>query len=67
MDNESIDWERVRQVRYAIEFLESQLPELYNERYEIMRQMSDDKMKQREIGAVWGISNPRVSGILNGK
>lgn len=67
MENDHIDWEDVRLTRYAIKYLESQLDELYKKRYELLSQMSNDGMKQREIGAAWGISNPRVSGILNGR
>lgn len=67
MGNDHIDWEKVHKTRKAIEALESLLADLYNDRFELMRQMQDDNMRQREIGAAWGISNPRVSGILNGK
>ena len=67
MDSESIDWGKVHKTRRGIEALESILADLYKDRFELMKQMEADNMKQREIGAVWGISNPRVSGILNGK
>lgn len=65
--DDAFDWEELRRTRYSIEYLESKLTELYDKRYEMMTQMRDDGMKQREIGASWGISNPRVSGILNGR
>lgn len=59
-----IDWQKLRRTRSKILRLEKQLEDLYNARRELIKGMVDDGMKQREIGAYWGISNPRITQIL---
>jgi DNA-directed RNA polymerase specialized sigma subunit len=59
-----IPWFRLRQVRRRIAKLEAELELLYEERTDIMAAMFDQKIGQREIGAYWGVSNPRVYQIL---
>lgn len=61
-----IDWKKLHSTRKEIDKLERELKELYNLRKDFIIEMADYKMKQREIGAYWGISNPRVSQIING-
>lgn len=58
------DLRAVRQTRRKIDRLEAQLAELYAERKEMIIEMSAD-MTRREIAEQWGISNPRVSNIIN--
>lgn len=59
------DWPRVWATRRKIERLEAQLAELYAERKEMIIEMAGENMTRREIGKQWGISNPRVSNIIN--
>lgn len=60
-----INWDDVHSLRHKISRIEEALEVLYDRRKEIIKVMSDEGMKQREIGAYWGISNPRVSQIIN--
>lgn len=54
-----------RRTRRKIDRLEQQLAELYAERKEMIIEMAADGMTRREIAEQWGISNPRVSNIIN--
>lgn len=60
-----MDWETLHYTRSEIDRLERRLEELYGHRKDMIKTMTKDGMKQREIGAYWGISNPRVAQIIN--
>lgn len=59
-----IDRAALHRLRRKIDRLEQQLADLYAERKEMIIEMSAD-MTRREIAEHWGISNPRVSNIIN--
>lgn len=56
--------QKVRATRRKIDRLEQQLADLYAQRKEMIIEMSAD-MTRREIAEQWGISNPRVTNIVN--
>lgn len=63
-EGKEFDWPGLYSTREEIDRLEERLEQLYAKRRQMIKEMRQDGMKQREIGAYWGISNPRVSSIL---
>jgi hypothetical protein len=59
-----VDWAVVHQLRAEIARLEAKLAQRYERRAAILVQMCAAGMGQREAGAYWGISNPRVSQAI---
>lgn len=55
----------VTSIRQEIEQLERRLDTLYGIRKAMIIEQSAS-MTRREIAEQWGISNPRVTGIING-
>jgi len=60
---EAIDWAELHRVRRRIERLEAALVPLYRRRVDLIALMTA-QMGQREVGAYWGISGPRVNILL---
>ena len=60
----TIDWLELHRIRLEINEAERTLERLYARRLALIWIMVDNGMGQREIGAYWGISNPRISNIL---
>ncbi len=63
-----LDWDRVHRIRALINVLEASyrdnLKPLYAARVELIKVMTAAGMGQREVGAYWGVSNPRITQIL---
>lgn len=64
---EGIDWRAQRKLKARIDELQAQLNAAYEDRRELMRAMAAAGMKQREIGAYWGVSGVAVHFAITGK
>jgi len=60
-----IDWPTLHHTRRHITRLETELDGQFEVRRELILAMAEAGMGQREIGAYWKISQPRISQIIN--